>query len=310
MKPTRGLAYILLVISLVLLLATPVAADKKEPLSIIGHDYVVQADTIINKDIVVMGGDFTMEPNSQVNGQITVTGGDAVIAGTVNGNIVVIGGHVQLTSSATVNGDIISSGQVTRAEGAVLNGQLVSGLGAAFDSRFTNRLLPMGQVASTLSGIVKTLGSILILGLFIVLNVLVYYLATPNVQKMEETIRASWLRCLGSGLLTLLVGIVILPLLVIICIGIPLAIVLAVVLIAIFLIGSTALNLLIGQQIVTWLKTSASPLVEVACGAAIEGAIFFIPWLGTAVLIIGGAIGIGAALLTHLGTRQHPWPLD
>ncbi|MCE5260000.1 MAG: polymer-forming cytoskeletal protein [Chloroflexi bacterium] len=294
-----------------MLLAAPALAEGSEPITVVGQDYIVDDGNVVNSDLVVVGGNLTLQPESQVNGQIAVTGGDVTAAGTINGNLVVIGGHVQLSSSATVNGDIISSGSVEKADDAVINGRIISGLDAAADSRFTNRLLSLGHITDRhLPGAARVLGTIALVVLYVLLNILVYYVATRNVLKITQIVRRSWLPSLGAGLLTALVCVVLVPILVVICIGIPVAVVLVIALFVTLMVGSTALTKLIGHQVLAWFKASASPVLEVVCGAGIMALIALVPCVGAIVAAIAGAVGIGATMLSHFGTRDYPLSVE
>jgi cytoskeletal protein CcmA (bactofilin family) len=301
---------VLLAILCLLLVAMPAAADESKAISVIGSDYVVEAGTIFNNDLVVVAGNLTLAPNSQVNGQVAVTGGNVVIAGTLNGSLVVIGGTTHLESSAVVNGDIISPGTVDLATGAAVNGRVVSGLGATTDPLFTNRLLNLGieNWDQGLTRFAKFLLRIFVAALFIALTVVVDLLWSARVSVIGEAMRKSWLASLGAGLLTLIVFVVLVPILVVICIGIPVALVLAVGLMASVVIGGAAIARIIGNYILRLLKVTGSGTVHVLVGAAIVALLSLVPCIGVFVFILGGGIAVGATVLTRLGSRDYPLP--
>ncbi len=311
MRALKILRYLIILCCSMLLFAAPALAEGSEPITVVGQNYIIDDGIVLNNDLAVVGGNLTLQPESQVNGQIAVTGGDVVVAGTINGNLVVIGGQVQLASSATVNGDIISSGSVEKADDAVINGRIISGLDAAADSRFTNRLLSLGQTSDrSISGTARVLGTISLVVLYILLNILIYFVATKNILKITQVVRSSWLPSLGAGLLTALVCVVLVPILVVICIGIPVAVVLVIALFVTLMVGSTALTKLIGHQVLAWFKASASPVLEVVCGAGIIALIALVPCVGVIVAVVAGAVGIGATMLSRFGTRDYPFPVE
>ncbi|MHB9033253.1 MAG: bactofilin family protein [Anaerolineae bacterium] len=300
----------ILVVFLVGLIAMPVLADTGGPITVVGNDFVVESGTIYNNDIVVIGGNLTLQANSQVNGQVAVTGGDVDIAGNLNGNLVVLGGTVRLQSSATVNGDIISPGNMDRANGATVNGQIVSGAGAAMDLRLANRLVSLGSesIGSQANGIVRFFATLFLAGLYILFAVLIYLLWPARVLQISATTRASWLASLGAGLLTLLVVIVLVPILVVTCIGIPVAMVLLAALLIALLAGTAAIGKQVGQFVFSLLKASEAPAIEVITGSGILVLFTLIPCIGWLVGFLVGAVGLGATVLTRLGSSKYPLP--
>ena len=72
-------------------------------------------------------GPFRLEQGQQVSGDVAVLIGPVIIAGEVTGTLVAINATVELTASAVIRGDLlILGGTLTRAEGAVVGGEIRS----------------------------------------------------------------------------------------------------------------------------------------------------------------------------------------
>jgi hypothetical protein len=239
---------------------------------------------------------------------VVVAGGSAFIEGEINGNLVVFGGATHIAGTAVINGDVIGPGTVDQAPGAVVNGRIVSGLGATTDPRFANRLLQLGrgEADKRIFGLAGVFGSISLAILFVLLAVLIYTVWPNRVIVISDTIQVSWLPSLGAGLLTLLAFTIIFPILFIICIGIPVALVLAIGLFISLLAGSAALGLFVGARILRALNIVGSQTMTVAAGVGLLTLLAFIPCVGILAVIILSAISVGAALLTRFGTTPYP----
>lgn len=308
MNIKNRLLFILVLVLLCMLPGKPVLAETNSHISVVGQDYVVETGTTLNDDLAVVGGDLTMQPGSQVNGQVVVSGGNADIRGTINGNLVVFGGKITLADTAVVNGDVISPGIIERASGAVVNGRTVSGLGAATDLRLANGLLGLGgkRADNALYRAAGTLAVVFLMALFILLAGLSYLLWENRIITISETVQSAWLYSLGVGLLTLLVFVVMVPILVVICIGIPIALVALFALVASIIIGSAAIGRIVGRWGCRLLKVQAKPVVEILCGCTLLALLALIPCIGMLLAVLTASVGIGAAWLTRFGSTRYP----
>ena len=93
---------------------------------IFGSNFTLAKDDTFNGDLVVFGGNVTVEEGAELNGNLVVFGGTISSNGNVKGDVVIIGGQIKLEEKAVVNGDLVTiGGQEERAEGAVVNGEVV-----------------------------------------------------------------------------------------------------------------------------------------------------------------------------------------
>lgn len=100
MKKRSVLIPILLAILLMVALS---AAALAGPLS----DTVIEANEVVNNDVVVFDGDLEIEPGAVVNGDVAVFNGDATIHGQVNGDLTLFNGDLVAGADAFISGECV-----------------------------------------------------------------------------------------------------------------------------------------------------------------------------------------------------------
>lgn len=70
-------------------------------------DTVVEANEVVNNDVVVLDGDLTVREGAVVNGDVIVFNGDAVVDGRVNGSLTLFNGDLEAGESAVVTGECV-----------------------------------------------------------------------------------------------------------------------------------------------------------------------------------------------------------
>ena len=339
-KPTlRGVVTGLILATTLLIVSSPAMAQGRKPptpppapdapaynndvrvydgdQTISGENYTLAAGEIVQGDLTIFGGNTTLEAGSRVEGDVTVFGGNADIYGTVNGDVNVVGGNANLKRGAQVGGKASAvGGNVNREDGAStrqgtneFNGFPPLGPSAAeVDNNnaggrnWSQRMNGARNWADRWdNSVFGKLGGIILITLFAM--VVAHFLPLP-IARMGSTIRSQGLLSSGVGLLTFIalpiataitiIGIITLPL-----IGI-----------ALFfgaLIGWTALAQLIGA----WLMRGFGRFNWTLAGQAAAGAIVLavlgaLPGAGWFVSIGASCIGLGALILTRLGTQDYP----
>ena len=80
----------------------------------------------IGKDRVKYIGDLVIEADEVVDGDVVVMQGDLRVLGTVNGNAVVSFGNALIDSGAVIHGDVVAlRGKITVDENASITGEVV-----------------------------------------------------------------------------------------------------------------------------------------------------------------------------------------
>ncbi|MGB7061796.1 MAG: hypothetical protein WBF13_05515 [Candidatus Zixiibacteriota bacterium] len=273
-----------------------------------------------------MGKDVTVEEDEEIDGDVVALGGSVEIRGTVTGNAVAIGGDVDVFSTGIVEGDAVSvGGNVTKHGQAVVRGEKVSiafwrgprfrlpSLHAPFPFIITRFHAPLWGFFAR---IIKIL-------LFIFIGIVTISILPRHVSKVAQKVKQDFLK---SGLVGLAAEILIIPifiLLIITIIGIPVALLVEpLLIIAALILGYTGVCLFVGEKLQehTSLKPDTKIMILVIGILAVElvpllarvlgffggpfsplgWIIAFVGWMIGYVVI---TVGLGASILTRLGTR-------
>lgn len=287
--------------ALLIFAAVPTAAAGPRPQGgvIFGSDVRVESDETIDGDLVVFGGDIVVESGGRVEGDLVAIGGDITVSGEVEGDVVAVGGDLLLTFTAVVGGNVVSPfGEVEREEGAEVRGEVQEELVIGFrDFRlFQPRFFFRGFVADFFGTLLTILG-------LVALGVLAVALAPRPVDRVKTTLTASPGLSLGVGLLALIIVTPLSILLFVVCIGFLLLAALA--LVALF--GWVAAGLLVGERLLEAAQAKdRSSVLAVTLGTLLITLIVQIPCLGFLFGLGIGSWGLGAVLLTRLGTMPYP----
>lgn len=302
---------------LVLLLgAGPVLAQTGNSNAIINQDYVLAEGQTLNQDLLLLGGSLRLERDSHVLGNVVVAGGEAWIDGRVDGDVVVLGGGTELASNAVVNGDLVVFGQLRRSEQAQVLGNTVEGLAASQGFKYLPRMLEnlpgIGRLeepadiidrGSDGGGFAGSLGGAL---LMVLLAVLVVALMPKPLERVTRTLRGSALLSIGVGLLTWVLGVMLIVLLTVICIGIPVALVLGLAIVLAQVLGWIAAGQVVGQRLLELLKVKATLMGETVAGTFLLGLLSSIPCVGWLLGLAVSSWGVGAVVLTRFGALEYP----
>ena len=301
---------LLLVVGLMLVVAPPVLAQGGQGGRVVfGRNVTVGADEVVRGDLVVFGGDVALEPGGRVEGDVLAVGGSVRVDGEVDGDAYALGGGVFLGSTARVTGDVFTSGRVAREPGATVLGQVVEGGRENARVRTEINIRPPIGIGTVVNQIVRAVLTFLgALGIA-ALGIVVVLLAPDPTRMVAEALVGSPALSLGVGLLTLLAAVLVLPFLVIICIGIPVAVVAVLALIVAGVFGWVAAGLALGERLLAALRQPHSLVVGVAIGLLVLAVLVSIPCLGAVVALFVGAWGLGAVVLSRFGTTPYPqWP--
>ncbi|WP_232703421.1 bactofilin family protein [Halobacterium wangiae] len=165
----------------------------------------------VEGNVEAAGGSFVVAQSGTVGGDVQVGAGSFSLDGTVDGTVQVGAGSISLGESAAVGGDFLYDGELTRAEGATIDGELRQDSSLGFST--VPRLSWAAGWVLTLYGMLLTL----IVGALLLL-------AFPGTSAaIAESTITSPLRTLGVGFLALLAGPLLFVLLLLSIVGIPLA---------------------------------------------------------------------------------------
>ncbi len=270
----------------------------------LGGATAIASGEVWGGDVVVIGGRLTLQ--GAVEGDVVVVGGSLRAGGRVGGDIVSLGGEVVLQGQAEVEGDVVAVGAgLRRATGANVRGNILEGL--------------LGRSGWTASGedrpasLWPRLGMVLLATAvaFFVCLLLAWGLRTlwPRRSRvMMETLRRQLLPCLGLGLAGTVFLAVFLPLLTFLLlvslIGVLLIPLLLLLTGLLYLLGLSVCGLALGEAL-----SGRFPHLPATVGLAVVVPLavvpaLVIPWLGPAWAVLLAGAGLGALVLSRLGTLE------
>ena len=273
---------------------------------LVGEVYVLETDETINGNIAGFDTTLIIKEGANVTGDISLFGSELEISGQVNGDVNVFAGTAHILESAVINGDVNQiANQITVENGARIGGEINS---FTFPDQEPSKpvdisddwdvwLQPKGWVIfQIIRGILSTLSVLLIVFLFKIPTLRV-------VDQIKEKPAVTW----GVGLLLMVaIPIVSLIFLITICLS-PIGLILIIAYLIAHLWGWTAISLIVGDQLTSWLKIDWREEASVSIGAILFGIVFtilaLIPFAGFLTSIFISAFGTGGVLLSKFGTQ-------
>lgn len=276
----------------------------------------------LDGDRVWVGSRLVYDPDSHVNGDVTLIADKVTFGGAVTGDLTVIASYFAFDSTARVTGDLTYCADQSRIHpDAQVAGALKEEC-AADRRTAVDHLLGTGPdrwQPSLLTRLLGTLGRVLFLGGIAALGMILF---PAGLQRMSASVRTAPLASAGIGCLALVAAVGISAVY-----GLSLILVVPLLALPVFLLAWLALGLalLVGwtafaYPVGRWLsrRTGAGelpPMVQAAVGGLALGLtvmiwdlFWFTGWIGTLAAMIVSAIGLGAVILTRLGTRPYPAP--
>lgn len=322
MKKSNRVFSIFILLMLVIVQVSSVSANTlvdppptiNEDKVVLGQTFTLKENQTLNGDLAVIGGTAALKTGSKVNGDIAIIGGVLEIDGNVTGDIQAIGGTVTLNENAVIEGSFYNFGSnLHQMEGARIEGTQISNL--PFDFNFekieipdtTN--IPLEAARRTTSFISKFLWAILQIIAMGGLAMLVLLIAPKSTERISTAIGKQPFTHWGIGLLTAFAFPAVILVCLITIIFIPLGLIGIMVMTVALIYGWIALGNEIGKRLFGS-KSNLSPALIAGLGTVILsivgrviGAIPCIGWLLVSSLSM---FGLGAIILTRIGTRDYP----
>lgn len=289
--------------------------------SLIGDTIVVGG--IVEGDLSTLGDQSILEADSHVQGNATLIGDQVSIAGRVDGNLDISGDSLTIERDALVGGVITpcvdtftGSGSDRLSVAECKTNQQFAPFETLIGLRNQTLALDGMQLAAPGSALlVLVLSSLTMVGF----STLAVTMFPRQISHIEEAIRSRPRSLVGAGFATFLLIIGLCAALIVLLallpplglILLPLYFVLGLILLALVIAGLVTLSLVLGEWLVSRFgRATAPPLVTVIVGSltlsAVLTLIVLLPFgflIGLAVLALVSSAGVGAALLTRLGTR-------
>lgn len=314
------LRYRLFFLSLILVLAfafpsVAVARSLSDDRVIFGGNFTLPAGETHEGSLMVFGGNVSLEEGSRVTQDVVVLGGNLTSEGEIDGSLISLGGNSTLGALARVGGDMIMiGGNLVRDPGAQIAGQIFTENDIPLRVALPRFRLPNLRPDSIFADV----GFSLMSGLWFLFRVfLTAALAVVVVmlfpRPTERTAHAITTQPLIAGLIGILTAVVLPVILVVMAITLILIPVSLFGLLALFILGFfgwVALGYVLGERMMHTFKQTWAPPVAAGVGTFV---LSFVSWMIDAVIPCVGwmvpwfvaFIGLGAVLMTRIGTQYY-----
>jgi hypothetical protein len=292
---------------------------------VFGHSFTLKSGESMNGDLLVFGGSATIESGATVNGSVVVFGSNLIVGGFVTGDVAIIGGSGSLGAAAHIAGNLTTVGSsFDRAAGSKVDGEIyntaTSWIGNAQNGNTPKPVTPVVPVIPSVKFPFNPLLSVLnafgqSLGIAILAMLLMLFLA-PHADRVAHAIIAQPLTAGGLGLLTVVVAPIAIVLSVITLIGIPLALIIVVALVAASVFGWVAIGYEVGQRFTKAIHQNWHPAFSAGLGtfaltlvAKVLTGIPVLNCVGWLVPFLLSMAALGAVIMTRFGTQVVTAPI-
>jgi hypothetical protein len=286
--------------------------------SLIGSEITV--DGRIAEDLTVLGEQIRLGGDSAVAGDVSLMGSDTVVDGVIGGNVLINSEIAALTGSARAQGTVTLCGtEISAPDDMTLAPCPEEGVIRPFEPLIALRSQPPTFTPSALSPLgmgVMVVGWALLMTGAAAITVSAF---PRQISHIEDAVRARPSRLWGVGIALYALGVgVTLALITLLAvvpplglIALPFYLIAVALLLVLTLCGLITLALVLGDLIAQRVSSNRlPPLVAAVTGSLVLSAgialLVLLPfgWLADA-LIVGAvsALGLGAALVTRMGTR-------
>ena len=314
---------LLLVSTLLLLAATACEAQTPDASGFaLGRDYTLDSGSQLEGDQVIVAYEASLETSSHITGDLTLTANKVAFDATVDGDAVIVADNLALGDNTHITGDLVICVQdLARDDLARIDGEVREECDRSSRVSVSNLV---DSVWDTWRGgwfyrVSTAIWGALLFGALAALGTV--FFPRPLI-RMSETMRRHLFATGSVGCLTILVVIGLttvyifaLFLLVFPLVLLPLVMLAWLIVILFSVLGWMALAEPSGILLLTMLRVSRQPrMINAAVGGIalalllrVWSIFWFTAWIGLLITAVLGAIGLGAVLLTRIGTRPyHP----
>lgn len=328
----RWIFFTLLALSVLLTvalpLAAPAAAQGVEPGRVVlGDRFVLESGQRMAGDLAVIGGEAVIESGAIVDGDALVVGGSLRVEGRIDGDVAIFGGTATLADSAVVDGDVVTmGGSVARAPGAEVNGEFRQGGAIEIPGLRSLPIQPGGVVPPMLApdpDFRTSPGEWLLRAVLTVLRLILWTLAITAIALVIALLWPKGIERIGragveqpamvllTGFVSWILGLALVVILAVTLCLLPVALLLALVLMVAALLSWIVTGWVIGRKLLALLSVkSPSVLLETVVGTLLLTIVYFLVsfiWcMNFLIGVIVGSFGLGAIVLTRFGTRPYP----
>lgn len=278
---------------------------------VLGGTFTLSSGETLDSNLFVLGGSVRLEADSRVNGDVVTVGGNIEVDGEVNGDVVSIGARLELGENAVVRGDVTTAGaNFRRAPGAQITGDVTSDVPNPLELTLPGGIqVPNVQVRfSPLVDIFWFFFKSFLWGVLAVLAVMFF---PRNIERITQAAATQPLISGGIGMLTVVVGLLVLAVMAITILLIPVSLLGIFVLVVAWALGIISVGTEIGKRLTLFARQEWPLAVSAWLGTFLltlltNGTAELIPCVGWTFPALIGFLGVGAVLLTRFGTQTYP----
>lgn len=262
--------------------------------SSIGAPLTVRPSEVVCGDVLVVGGDATIQ--GEIHGSLQVIGGKATITGDVTGDVSVIGGDIVVQNGGQIGGAAHAmGGSVITAPTSIVR-NVGSDLQQPRDITRPPGLNFAVDVGSFWLSVVFWMSAALGISLF----------APEMVGRVRFNVTHHFMLSGLIGATVAVVSLVLAVILVVTCLGIPIALLVAIAAWAAWVIGTVGVGAWLGSIVFGGPGGRRQPSVRMSAviGALILCLLKALPVAGVIFGVITGVVALGATILTLLSARR------
>lgn len=263
-----------------------------------GESVAIDENAWICGDVTAYGGNILVR--GHIDGEVRAVNGSVTVLGDVTGGVAALGGQVALGPHAHVTGDVqVIGGALHREAGAQVDGQV----------RREADLAPLvGAAGRDLLG--QTRFSLWLLIFWALAGALFGAVLPRRLARLRAILLTQAAPNLLAGLFALAGAVLLIVLLTLSVIGVLLAAPLALALWIAWVFGTVTVGGWLGYGLAAALlrrrAETLSPVMTIALGTALLGALEQLPWVGLPLALLACALGLGATLrLALFSHRPH-----
>jgi hypothetical protein len=265
--------------------------------SVIAAGGTVSINAPVKGDVIALAGQVYI--NSDVGGKVVVAGGSVHIGGDIGTNLVGAGEQVNLAASSSVNKDALLMGR------QVFNAAKINGTLSVSANQFNNsgtaqavrykKIEDQGRRDEDFDAGYSIFSLLFLLGYFILGLILVKYL--PGIfQEVDAEARRSTLFKILLGFVMIVAAFIALVILAASIVGLPIALISALLFMATLMLSSTFVSFSLGRWICEKAKMKKGDLAGFVLGFVVLNLLFYLPLIGGLISIVSMSLGFSSII--------------
>ncbi len=272
--------------------------------TVMGQSLTLGQESDIAGDALLMGQTVSMA--GSIGKGLLSAGADVHLDGPVDGDARIMGESVRVGESGAVTGILTyeSDAEADIASGAAIGQVIKQPMRKEVKEAFGKKEEKKMQQVRGKPWPVNALGSIV---MFIIIGLFGVLLSKPKMEAIADTLKAHPLASLGIGFLWYIAFPIVFLILLVTLIGIPVAVIYAMLVLFVALIAKVFVALLLGSEVLTafWKEKKGNTVLALVIGVILAELVFHLPVVGGLTAFFSTLLGTGALVKTFI-VRKKP----